>query len=95
MDLTSCLAKRRQARTVLRNYIVENISSIQEEFDLEIPQTIKNMSGETFTDFILSHSKQILSKRYKVIENYELIDLLADFICCVNNVSIAECINSI
>ena len=90
MDLNHCLTLRRKARSALRNYIVNNALSIQKEFKISIPQTIKNMSGTNFSNWVLENSDIIMSKRDENLNNYELIELVADFICCFNNVTIAE-----
>ena len=90
MDLNHCLTLRRKARTALRNYIVNNALSIQQEFKIKIPLTIKNMSGTNFANWVFENSHIFMSKRDENINNHELIDLVADFICCINNVTIAE-----
>lgn len=95
MDLNHCLTLRRKARTTLRNYIVQNLISIQEEFQIQIPQTIKNMSGTNFSNWIFENSDVFISRRNEDLDNFELIELVADFICCVNNVTIAESVNNL
>lgn len=95
MDLNHCLTLRRKARTALRNYIVNNFYSIQQEFKIDIPQTVKNMSGANFSNWIFENSHVFMEKRNEELDNFELIDLVADFICCSNNVTIAESINNL
>lgn len=94
MNLQGCLARRSKARKELRRYIFENLEEIQKEFDIEIPKNIKNISGEAFCAWVFNNAKVFLDKRYdEDLMFYEIIDLVADFICCENNVTLADCYN--
>ncbi len=90
MNLTNCLCQRRMARTTLRNYIVENKVSIEDELNILIPETIKQMPSEEFSNWIFKIASKIFKIKDEIIENLELVDLLADFVCCENNVNIAK-----
>lgn len=96
MDITFYKSQRRRARTALRNYIVERKSQIEAEFDINLPdkKEIKQMSGSQFGAWVMTIAHVIFARRNDDLENYELIDLLSDFVCCENNVTIAESVNA-
>ncbi|MBO5954486.1 MAG: hypothetical protein J6Q13_00775 [Clostridia bacterium] len=95
MNLQGCLSRRSTARKMLRNYIVENKEELEIEFGVEIPDCLKNMSGDAFSEWVFNNAKVFLDKRYdEDCMFHEIIDLVADLICCENNVTLAESVNS-
>ena len=97
MDLTYCKSQRRRARTLLRNYIVANRSFLVEELELDLPesQEIKQMSSNCFSAWVMKNLNTFLNKRNQKTLYCEFFDLLEDFICCDNNVTIAESVISL
>lgn len=93
MNLQGCLSRRSEARKELRKYIIENAKEIQEMFNIEIPTNLKNMSGDAFSEWVFNNATIFLQKRYEDDEYSEVIDMVADLICCENNVTLAECVN--
>ena len=97
MDLTYCKSQRRKARANLRNYLVANLDSVLEEFDLEpiSKNEMKNMSAINFSNWVMNNAQDIFKKRNSEdLINYDIIELVAEFICCENNVTIAESENN-
>lgn len=94
MNLQGCLSRRSYARKTLKRYIIENRKELETEFEIEIPQNIKEFTSEEFSNWIFENAETFLRKRYdEDLMFHEIIDLVADFICCENNVSLAECFN--
>ena len=93
MNLQGCLSRRSNARKMLKRYIIENKDDIEKEFKIEIPNNIINMSGDAFSAWIFVNLKVFLDKRYEEGDYVEIIDMVADLICCENNVVLAESVN--
>ncbi len=89
MDLTYCKSQRRKARTALRNYLVSFKSEIREEFNVVMPieEQLKNMSSEKF-DIWFASVVDLFAQKKEV--DYVLTELIDEYLCCVNNVEIAE-----
>lgn len=95
MNLQGCLSRRSNARKMLKRYIIENKEEIEKEFQIEIPEVLTNLSGDAFSEWVFNNAKVFLNKRYEEdLEYYEVIDLVADLICCENNVTLAESVNN-
>lgn len=88
-DLTSCLMKRRKARTALRNYVVAHAEEIEIEFCVIIPENVKNISGINFGNWVMKNAHVFMTQRDNALF-IEFLELVSDFICCENNVTIAE-----
>ena len=91
MNLNGCLERRSRARKILRNYLVENKDEIIVAFKVDIPNCLKNISGDAFSEWVFNNSKLFLNKRYdEELCFHEVIDMVADLICCENNVTLAQ-----
>lgn len=95
MNLQGCLSRRSNARKMLKRYIIENKEEIEREFQIEIPEGLSNLSGDAFSEWVFNNAQVFLDKRFEEdLEYYEVIDLVADLICCENNVTLAESVNT-
>lgn len=95
MNLQGCLSRRSNARKMLKRYIVENREELEIEFQIEIPKCLNNMSGDAFSEWVFNNAKVFLNKRFdEECMFHEIIDLVTDFICCENNVTLAESANN-
>ena len=79
-------SERRRARTALRNYIVNNIEELEQDYGIIVPENIKNLSGEEFSKWIKKIENKILEKK----QQNELYDLLIDYHCACTNVATVE-----
>ena len=89
MDLTYCKSQRRKARTALRNYLVSFKSEIRQEFNIVLPieSQLKNMKSDKFDTWFASVA-DIFAQNKEF--DYVLTELIDEYLCCVNNVEIAE-----
>ena len=93
MDVTYWKSERRRARTELRNYIVRNSVSIEDVYEIEIPNNLKNMPSHEFDAWIEDNKCRIFAKKRemgKSLRNPGLIDCLIEYNCACTNVQTAE-----
>ncbi len=98
MDLTYCKSQRRKARTVLRNYIVDNLDCILQDFKIEpiTKNEIKNMSSNCFESWIFNNLKVFLKEKdNEDLYYYDFYDFISEFIAAENNVTLAECVREL
>lgn len=85
-NVTYWKSERRRARTALRNYFVNNSKQVEEEYQIEIPANIKNLSGEEFSNWLKTVRRTLLSKN----NSSELYLLIAQYSCACTNLRTAE-----
>lgn len=78
--------ERRKARTAIRNYVVDNIDELEQNYALNIPENIKNLSSVEFSKWIEQVEPKILAKKQPL----ELYTLLIDYHCACTNVKTEE-----
>lgn len=93
--LAKCIIRRSRAIKNTKEYLFENMAEISQEFNIDIPKNLTQLNEEDLTEWLISNSQKILSKRHNDLEHVEFVYLVEDLIVCDNNVRIAETIEEL
>ena len=94
--LERCIAIRKKAIKTTKDYLYEYMDEISQEFNIIIPEVIKDLSDDDLAEWVIGNSQKFLSKKHNdYLEHIEFVYIIEDLIVSDNNVRIAETIESL